>query len=270
MRRKNSINQTDLEDLKRQNNHLEAQIRALDKAKSVGNFSSAKEILSDQELMQAETENLGPNSNDLGNSSDGSARSSVAPGQSLLKLTSPDNVGPLNNVDPPRKKMRSINEWIRKYYGRGMNRIQATPIKLYSAMLPASLSFYQKLPTTTATYFFHDEMFPKCFLGSLFCIKQVLWWLWKKYKIKYNNNTIIAIRILDLVDQTTNKVFNLKEFLSPVYSLFSLDFVWEHLFIRILLAQTDPDYFVKDATGTFVVNLRGKEMLLDQVTVAIR
>merc|ERR1711894_207222 len=102
MRRKNSINQTDLEDLKRQNNHLEAQIRALDKAKSVGNFSSAKEILSDQELMQAETENLGPNSNDLGNSSDGSARSSVAPGQSLLKLTSPDNVGPLNNVDPPR------------------------------------------------------------------------------------------------------------------------------------------------------------------------
>ena len=110
MRRKNSINQTDLEDLKRQNNHLEAQIRALDKAKSVGNFSSAKEILSDQELMQAETENLGPNSNDLGNSSDGSARSSVAPGQSLLKLTSPDNVGPLTNVDPPRKKMRSINE----------------------------------------------------------------------------------------------------------------------------------------------------------------
>jgi len=110
MRRKNSINQTDLEDLKRQNNHLEAQIRALDKAKSVGNFSTAKEILSDQELMQAETENLGPNSNDLGNSSDGSARSSVAPGQSLLKL-SPDNVGPLNNVDnPPRKKMRSINE----------------------------------------------------------------------------------------------------------------------------------------------------------------
>ena len=66
MRRKNSINQTDLEDLKRQNNHLEVQIRALEKAKTVGNFSSAKEILSDQELM-AEGENL-PNSNDLGNS----------------------------------------------------------------------------------------------------------------------------------------------------------------------------------------------------------
>merc|ERR1712212_1268059 len=103
MRRKNSINQTDLEDLKRQNNHLEAQIRALEKAKTVGNFSSAKEILSDQELM-AEGENL-PTSNDLG-SSPSSARSIVAPGQSLL-LNSPDNVT-LNNVDPPRKKMKQL------------------------------------------------------------------------------------------------------------------------------------------------------------------
>jgi len=103
MRRKNSINQTDLEDLKRQNNHLEAQIRALEKAKTVGNFSSAKEILSDQELM-AEGENL-PSSNDLGNSPS-SARSIVAPGQSLL-LNSPDNVT-LNNVDPPRKKMKQL------------------------------------------------------------------------------------------------------------------------------------------------------------------
>jgi len=103
MRRKNSINQTDLEDLKRQNNHLEAQIRALEKAKTVGNFSSAKEILSDQELM-AEGENL-PSSNDLG-TSPSSARSIVAPGQSLL-LNSPDNVT-LNNVDPPRKKMKQL------------------------------------------------------------------------------------------------------------------------------------------------------------------
>merc|ERR1711970_1156579 len=106
MRRKNSINQTDLEDLKRQNNHLEAQIRALEKAKTVGNFSSAKEILSDQELM-AEGENL-PTSNDLGTSP--YAKSSVAPGQSLL-LNSPvikqDNVN-LNNVDPPRKKMKQL------------------------------------------------------------------------------------------------------------------------------------------------------------------
>merc|ERR1711935_739785 len=104
MRRKNSINQTDLEDLKRQNNHLEVQIRALEKAKTVGNFSTAKEILSDQELM-AEGENL-PTSNDLGTSP--SARSIVAPGQSLLlTANSPDNVT-LNNVDPPRKKMKQL------------------------------------------------------------------------------------------------------------------------------------------------------------------
>jgi len=102
MRRKNSINQTDLEDLKRQNNHMEAQIRALEKAKTLGNFSSAKEILSDQDLM-AEGESL-PTSNDLGTSP--YAKSSVAPGQSLL-LNSPDNVT-LNNVDPPRKKMKQL------------------------------------------------------------------------------------------------------------------------------------------------------------------
>merc|ERR1719328_26163 len=44
MRRKNSINQSDLEDLKKQNNHLEAQIRALERAKTTGNFSSSAEI----------------------------------------------------------------------------------------------------------------------------------------------------------------------------------------------------------------------------------
>merc|ERR1712223_97176 len=102
MRRKNSINQTDLEDPKRQNNHMEAQIRALEKAKTVGNFSSAKEILSDQDLM-AEGESM-PTSNDLGTSP--YAKSSVAPGQSLL-LNSPDNVT-LNNVDSPRKKMKQL------------------------------------------------------------------------------------------------------------------------------------------------------------------
>ena len=81
---------------------MEAQIRALEKAKTVGNFSSAKEILSDQDLM-AEGESL-PTSNDLGTSP--YAKSSVAPGQSLL-LNSPDNVT-LNNVDPPRKKMKQL------------------------------------------------------------------------------------------------------------------------------------------------------------------
>jgi len=116
MRRKNSINQTDLEDLKRQNSHLEVQIRALEKAKSVGNFSSAKEILNDQELMNhaGENENLPTSNADPRENSPNSsgARSSVAPGQSLLlKGSPPENVTPpitLNNVDPPRKKMKQL------------------------------------------------------------------------------------------------------------------------------------------------------------------
>ncbi|KAK9891182.1 hypothetical protein WA026_013498 [Henosepilachna vigintioctopunctata] len=39
MRKKNSSHQQDIEDLKRQNNLLEAQIRTLEKAKSTGTFS---------------------------------------------------------------------------------------------------------------------------------------------------------------------------------------------------------------------------------------
>ena len=99
-RRKNSLNQTDLEDLKRQNNHLEAQIRALERAKSLGNFGkSAAEILNDQGLM-AEGENL-PTANDLEPSAAGPGARSVAPGQSLLLNNS-------DNVDPPRKKVKQL------------------------------------------------------------------------------------------------------------------------------------------------------------------
>jgi len=39
MRRKNGSHATDIEDLRRQNAHLETQIRALERAKSSGNFS---------------------------------------------------------------------------------------------------------------------------------------------------------------------------------------------------------------------------------------
>ena len=97
MRRKNSINQSDLEDLKKQNNHLEAQIRALERAKSTGNFSSSAEILTDNGLM-GEGGTLAANG-DLGSAASGASKS-IAPGQSLL-LTSPDN-----GTDPPKKKMK--------------------------------------------------------------------------------------------------------------------------------------------------------------------
>ena len=97
MRRKNSINQSDLEDLKKQNNHLEAQIRALERAKTTGNFSSSAEILTDNGLM-GEGGTLASNG-DLGSAASGASKS-IAPGQSLL-LTSPDN-----GTDPPKKKMK--------------------------------------------------------------------------------------------------------------------------------------------------------------------
>ena len=45
MRKKNTNHQRDIDDLKRQNGHLEAQIRALERAKNSGQFSSAQEVL---------------------------------------------------------------------------------------------------------------------------------------------------------------------------------------------------------------------------------
>ena len=96
MRRKNSINQSDLEDLKRQNSHLEAQIRALERAKTTGNFSSAADILTDNGLL-GEGESVA--NADLGSATSGSG-GKIAPGQSLL-LSSGDN-------DPPKKKMKQL------------------------------------------------------------------------------------------------------------------------------------------------------------------
>lgn len=40
MRRKNSSHQQDIDDLKRQNNMLEAQIRQLERARATGNFDA--------------------------------------------------------------------------------------------------------------------------------------------------------------------------------------------------------------------------------------
>ncbi|KAF9413100.1 hypothetical protein HW555_008542 [Spodoptera exigua] len=44
MRRKNNSHQQDIEDLKRQNNILETQIRALEKVRQSGNYSDAHEL----------------------------------------------------------------------------------------------------------------------------------------------------------------------------------------------------------------------------------
>ena len=85
-RRLFSHSQTEMKNLKGENNHLEAQIRALERAKNMkGSFSkSAAEILIDQGLL-AEGESL-PNPNDLEPSIP--ETSAIAPGQSLLLNTS--------------------------------------------------------------------------------------------------------------------------------------------------------------------------------------
>ena len=45
MRKKNSSHNKDIDELKKQNGHLEAQIRALERAKAAGTFNSAAEVL---------------------------------------------------------------------------------------------------------------------------------------------------------------------------------------------------------------------------------
>ena len=103
-RKKNSVNQTDMDTLKRQNDHLEAQIGVLERARNMGNSGrSATEILNDQGLL-AEGESL-PTPNDLEPSVPGP--SAVAPGQSLL-LSRSSSAASSENGDPPRKKTKQF------------------------------------------------------------------------------------------------------------------------------------------------------------------
>ena len=78
-----SLSQTETDNLKGQNNHLEAQIRVLERAKITGNSSdkSAAEILIDQGLL-AEGESLPTLEPSVPETS------AIAPGQSLLLNTS--------------------------------------------------------------------------------------------------------------------------------------------------------------------------------------
>jgi len=81
MRQNNGRNSKDIEDLRRQNAHLENQIRALEKAKSSGNFSSM--TMSQSDLDKEDEE-------------EGLEDSSLQPGQSLLA----------EKGESPRKKVK--------------------------------------------------------------------------------------------------------------------------------------------------------------------
>lgn len=123
MRKKNASHQREIEELKTQNGHLEAQIRALERAKSTGQFESPEEVLEANGLnfevgtaedaaaaaqAAAEAEDMASKSNSNGNgatvvqvvsaSANGAPGRTIQPGQSLLIMA--------NNGEPQRKKLK--------------------------------------------------------------------------------------------------------------------------------------------------------------------
>jgi len=98
MRGKQSKNEQDCEDLRRQNAHLERQIRALESAKASGNYSSAADILEENGLNDDASTLVSSQTSFV--TSDGGTARVVAPGQSLLLTTA-------QQPEPPRKKMKS-------------------------------------------------------------------------------------------------------------------------------------------------------------------
>jgi len=125
MRKKNASHQREIEELKSQNGHLEAQIRALERAKNTGQFESPEEVLEANGLnfevgtaedasaaaqAAAEAEDMSAKSNSNGNGnagatvvqvvsgSAGAPGRTIQPGQSLLIMA--------NNGEPQRKKLK--------------------------------------------------------------------------------------------------------------------------------------------------------------------
>jgi len=100
MRRKNQGHQQDIEDLKRQNTHLEKQIRTLERAKSSGNYSSAAEVLSENGLLEdasslvtprpnSETEFMAGNYEDGSDTSEGSTSIGNIPSSGVAAAMAP-------------------------------------------------------------------------------------------------------------------------------------------------------------------------------------
>jgi len=94
MRRKNSSHSSDIEDLKRQNQHLENQIKSLEKAKSSGHFVQSASML---HPVHNRDENEAGQSHQGGETRPRSASGSPQPGQSLLLE---------GQGGPPRKKTK--------------------------------------------------------------------------------------------------------------------------------------------------------------------
>lgn len=122
MRRKQSTNQQDIEDLRRQNSHLDKQIRVLEGAKQSGNYSSAADILEENGLNDDAASLVSPRhdgstaaaayAHDGGAEHAGepsTSRAPAAPGQSLLLTTTSTHTThhiQVTQEQPPRKKMK--------------------------------------------------------------------------------------------------------------------------------------------------------------------
>jgi len=100
MRRKNQGHQQDIDDLKRQNTHLEKQIRTLERAKSSGNYSSAAEVLNENGLLEdasslvtprphSETEFMAGNYEDGSDTSEGSTSTGNIPSSGVAAAMAP-------------------------------------------------------------------------------------------------------------------------------------------------------------------------------------
>jgi len=96
MRRKNSSHSSDIEDLKRQNQHLENQIKSLEKAKSSGHFVQAASMLHPTHNRE-EIESGQSHQQQAGETRPRSRSASPQPGQSVLLE---------GQAGPPRKKTK--------------------------------------------------------------------------------------------------------------------------------------------------------------------
>ncbi|GAB1604596.1 protein max-like [Argonauta hians] len=83
MRTKNYGHQKDIEDLKKQNTYLEKQIRALEKAKTSGSYSTIHSVVPTTQVSKYSSSN----NNDSGSESDGLATPSTQGRRKRLKTT---------------------------------------------------------------------------------------------------------------------------------------------------------------------------------------
>jgi len=93
MQKKNSLHQQEIKELKQQNQQLEAQIRALERAKATGNFASTAAILNMESLVSS-SEDLELGGNDVAYEDSESDTSDNSPNTVVSEISSEEGVVP--------------------------------------------------------------------------------------------------------------------------------------------------------------------------------